>query len=227
LTNDNSAIPDSPVRSPSLITNITGQLVALRDNDATLAVGSFEYQVLVPDFVRRQLQSRLQQTVSLRTIEYIEGNPQKGGRMVPRLVGFLHEAEREFFDLICQVDGVGSRKALAAMVRPVREVAVAVEEQDVKFLSALPGIGPALAERIIAKLRRKMTRFALLIEADVPAEEAATARSVLNDAYDALVALGHSGPDARAKIEQVCGGNRKFKSVDDLLREVYQQNRGK
>ena len=209
-----------------MITNITGQLVALHNNDATLAVGAFEYQVLVPDFVRRQLQSKLQQTVSLRTIEYIEGNPQKGGRMVPRLVGFLHEAEREFFDLICQVDGVGVKKALAAMVRPVREVATAIEEQDVKLLSALPGIGPAMAERIIAKLRRKMTRFALLIEADVPAEDA-TARNVLNDAYDALLALGHSGPDARAKIEQVCGGNRKFKSVDDLLREVYQQNRGR
>jgi Holliday junction DNA helicase RuvA len=209
-----------------LITNITGQLVGLHENDATLAVGAFEYQVLVPDFVRRQLQARLQQTVSLRTIEYIEGNPQKGGRMVPRLVGFLHEAEREFFDLICQVDGVGVKKALAAMVRPVREVATAIEEQDVKLLSALPGIGPAMAERIVAKLRRKMARFALLIEADVP-EAAATARTVLNDAYDALVALGHSGPDARAKIEQVCEGSRKFKSVDDLLREVYQQNRGK
>lgn len=146
--------------------------------------------------------------------------------MVPRLVGFLHEAEREFFDLICQVDGVGVKKALGAMVRPVREVATAIEEQDVKVLSALPGIGPAMAERIVAKLRRKMARFALLIEADVPAE-AATARTVLNDAYDALVALGHSGPDARAKIEAVCEGNRKFKSVDDLLREVYQQNRGK
>lgn len=209
-----------------MITRITGQLVALHDNEATLAVGALEYQVLVPDFVRRQLQSRLEQTVSLKTIEYIEGNPQKGGRMVPRLVGFLHEAEREFFDLICQVDGVGAKKALAAMVRPVREVATAIEEQDVKLLSALPGIGPAMAERIVAKLRRKMTRFALLIEADVPAEDA-TPRSVLNDTYDALVALGHSGPDARAKIEQVCEGGRKFKSVDDLLREVYQQNRGK
>src|SRR5690606_21557035 len=142
------------------------------DNAATLAVGDFEYEVLVPEFVRRQLQSRLEQTVSLRTIQYIEGNPQKGGRMVPRLVGSLHAAERELFDLICQVDGVGSRKALAAMVRPVREVAEAIEEQDVKVLSALPGIGPAMAERIVAKLRRKMARFALLIEADVPAEEA-------------------------------------------------------
>jgi Holliday junction DNA helicase RuvA len=226
VTNDKTLFPELWSPPPPLITRITGQLVSLHDNDATLAVGEFEYQVLVPEFVRRQLQPRLEQTVSLRTIQYIEGNPQKGGRMAPRLVGFLHEAEREFFDLICQVDGVGAKKALAAMVRPVREVAEAIEEQDVKLLSALPGIGPSLAERIIAKLRRKMARFALLIEADVPTEEA-TARGVLNDAYDALVALGHSGPDARAKIEQVCEGGRKYKSVDDLLREVYQQNRGR
>lgn len=209
-----------------MITRITGELVSLRDNDATLAVGAFEYQVYVPEFVRRQLQGRLHDTVSLRTIEFLEGNPQKGGRMVPRMVGFLHEAEREFFELICQVDGVGVRKALAAMVRPVREVAEAIEEQDVKLLAALPGIGPSLAERIIAKLRRRMARFALLIEDGAP-DEVATARNVLNDTYDALVALGHSGPDARAKIEQACENGRKFKSVDDLLREIYQQNRAR
>ena len=39
-------------------------------------------------------------------------------------------AEREFFELFCSVDGVGVRKALRAMVRPVKEVAVGIEEQD-------------------------------------------------------------------------------------------------
>jgi Holliday junction DNA helicase RuvA len=210
----------------ALITKISGQLVALRDQDAQLAVGAFEYQVYVPEFVRRQLQPHVGEQVSLRTIEYIEGNPQKGGRMVPRLVGFLHDAEREFFDLFCQVDGVGVKKALHSMVRPVRDIATAIEEQDVKLLSALPGIGPAMAERIIAKLRRKMAKFALLIEADVPDEDR-TARNVLEETYEALVALGHSGPDARAKIEQAAESKAKFKSVEDLIQEIYRQERNR
>lgn len=207
-----------------MITRITGTLRRLEPTEAHVEVGSFEYQVLIPDFVRRQLQSKTDQTITLMTIHYIDGNPQKGGRMVPRLVGFLHQAEREFFDLICQVDGVGVKKALGAMVRPVREVATAIEEQDTKSLATLPGIGPAGAERIIAKLRRKMARFALLIEDELPAEQR-TDRDVLNEGHEALLALGHSASDARDKIEQAVKAKGKFKSVEELLQQIYSQQR--
>lgn len=207
-----------------MISRISGRLVRLGETQAFLEAGPFEYEVLVPDFVRRQLQSYIDQTVSLQTIQYIDGNPQKGGRMTPRLVGFLHEAERQFFEMICQVDGVGVRKALQAMVRPVRDVATAIEEQDVKFLSTLPGIGPSVAERIIAKLRRKMARFALMIAEELP-EEKREDRDVLNEGYEALVALGHTPGDAREKIEQAVKSRGKFKGVEDLLQQIYSQQR--
>ena len=84
-------------------------------------------------------------------------------RLVPRVVGFLSAIDREFFEIFCSVDGVGVRKALRAMVRPVREIARTIEEQDVKQLSTFPGIGEATAERIVAKLRRKVGKFALII----------------------------------------------------------------
>ena len=84
-------------------------------------------------------------------------------RLIPRVVGFLSAIDREFFDIFCSVDGVGVRKALRAMVRPVREIARTIEEQDVKQLSTFPGIGEATAERIVAKLRRKVGKFALII----------------------------------------------------------------
>ncbi len=207
-----------------MITKITGRLVHLGETDATLEVGAFEYQIYVPQFVRGQLQQHVGQTVSLRTIEYLEGNLQKGGRMTPRMIGFLQAAEREFFDMICQVDGVGVKKALGAMVRPVREVAVAIEERDVKMLSTLPGIGPAVAERIIAKLRRKMAKFALLVGKDLPDEQRAD-RDILQEGLEALVALGHSDADARQKIQQALASGKTFKTVEDLLLRIYQQGR--
>ena len=88
------------------------------------------------------------------------------GRMMPRLIGFLSPIDREFFDIFCSVDGVGVRKALRAMVRPVRELARTIQDQDVKMLATYPGIGEAMAERIVAKLRRKVGKFALIISPD-------------------------------------------------------------
>uniref|UniRef100_A0A7C4QJY6 Holliday junction branch migration complex subunit RuvA n=1 Tax=Schlesneria paludicola TaxID=360056 RepID=A0A7C4QJY6_9PLAN len=204
-----------------MITRITGTLVRLTEQAAQIDVGPFEHEVYLPEFVRRQLQPLVGQTVALRTLEYLEGNPQQG-RLTPRLIGFLSDAELEFFELIGSVDGMGVKKTLRAMVRPVREIAQAIEEQDVKSLTLLPGIGPALAERIVAKLRRKMTRFALMIARDFPPEPVAE-RGVLQDAFEALLSLGYDAAAAREKLDGVCQGKRKFQSVDEVIFAIYQR----
>jgi holliday junction DNA helicase RuvA len=203
-----------------MITRITGRLVELQAQAAILAAGPFEYEVLIPEFVRRQLQGSLDQEVSLKTVEYLEGNAAQGGKLVPRIIGFMSDAEREFFDAICSVDGVGVKKALRAMVRPVRDVATAIEEQDVKELSTLPGIGAAMAERIVAKLRRKMAKFALLIQRDLPPGQQ-DQTDLFQTTYEALVALGHSSPEARDLVEKVAATKKKFKEVDDVLMAIY------
>lgn len=202
-----------------MITKITGKLAQLTTTEASIEAGAFEYQVFIPEFVRRQLQPLIGEKVSLKTIEYLEGNPQSG-RLTPRIIGFMNDAEREFFDAICSVDGVGVKKALRAMVRPVRDVAVAIEEQNVKELSTLPGIGAAMAERIVAKLRRKMTKFALMVARDLPPDGGSL--DILTEAYEALVSLGHTSIDARQKLDAVTNdGKKKFKSVEEILSEIY------
>lgn len=207
-----------------MITKITGRLKAVANEVATLEIGQFEYEVLIPEFTRRHLQASLGGDVQLHTIHYLEGNPMQG-RMSPRLIGFLTEVEREFFELFCSVDGVGVKKALRAMVRPVREVAAAIEDQDTKGLSALPGVGPALAERIVAKLRRKAPKFALMVAA---AENyaAEVEPDIVSQTYDALRSLGHSESDARRLLDGVLGAKKKYKTVEELLGAVYQQTRG-
>lgn len=207
-----------------MITRISGKLVRLGEGDLSLAVGAFEYQVLVPEFARRHLQPHLGEEIALHTIEYLEGNPAHG-RLTPRLIGFLSEVEREFFDLFCSVDGVGVKKALRSMVRPVREVATSIEEQDIKGVSALPGIGPALAERIIAKLRRKMPKFALLVAQREP-KEADVESDVVRETYDVLITLGHSERDARRLLDAALAEKKKYKDVEALLQAVYQQSHG-
>lgn len=204
-----------------MITKITGQLMHVSEGSLTLAVGAMEYQVLIPDVARQRLQQQVEQEVSLHTIQYFDGNPQ--GKMVPRLVGFLSDVEREFFELFCSVDGVGVKKALRAMVRPVREIAHCIEQQDVKGMSALPGIGPAVAERIIAKLRRKMGKFALIVEKGEPLGAGLVAPDMVSEAFEALVSLGYQEAEARRLVDGVLARKRKFKSTQEILMAIYDQ----
>jgi len=208
-----------------VITKISGTLLRLDDDSATLGVEAFEYQVFIAESSRRTLQSQIGQPISLHTIYYHDGDPSRG-RVTPRLVGFISEVEREFFDMFCSVDGVGAKKALRAMVRPVQDIAEMIEEQDAKGLSSLPGVGAATADRIIAKLRRKMSKFALLV-ARTQDYEAEVKRDVVQEAFEALRTLGHSDSDARKLLDSVLKIKRKFTDVEAVLQSIYQQSHGR
>jgi Holliday junction DNA helicase RuvA len=125
--------------------------------------------------------------------------------------------------LFCSVDGVGVKKALRAMVRPVREVATAIEEQDTKSLSALPGVGPAIAERIVAKLRRKVPKFALMVAREEK-YEAEVAPDIVSQTFDVLRGLGHSESDARRLLDAALSTKKKYKDVQSLIEAIYQQS---
>ena len=211
-----------------MITKITGKINRVHDDEVRLQVGGLEYQVLVPEFVRRNVQQHVGKDITLHTCHYFDGNPMQG-RVVPRLIGFLNEVELDFFDLFCTVDKVGARKALKALVRPVKEIAEAIQRQDVKWLTTLPGVGAATAEQIIATLRRKVTRFAVMTEpradgAEAPAGPAAVIDgNLFEDAYQALMALGLSPVEARNRLDRVLAGGREYATVEDILKTIFNE----
>jgi Holliday junction DNA helicase RuvA len=210
-----------------MITKITGTLNRVLDEEIRLQVGPFEYQVLVPEFVRRQVQTRGGQELTFHVIEYLEAN-QMSSRMVPRRIGFLHETELEFFDLFCTVDKIGVKKALKAMGRSIREIADAIQRQDTKWLSTLPGIGKTSAEQIIATLRTKVTKFALMAAPrEAPEDGSAPAividATVYEDAYAGLMTLGLSPIEARTRIDAVIRGGKECKSAAEIINAVFRR----
>jgi Holliday junction DNA helicase RuvA len=208
-----------------MITKISGTLNRVLEDEVRLQVGPLEYQVLVPEFVRRQIQGQLGQEATLHTTEYVEGNPMQG-RVVPRLIGFHSEDELEFFELFCTVDKVGTRKALKALVRPIQEIANAIQREDSKWLTTLPGIGPSTAEHIIATLKRKVTKFALAPAADgqakpAPGPPAAVDGSMVEEVYQALLQVGHGPMEARQLLDRVLKAGKKFATPDEMLQAIY------
>jgi Holliday junction DNA helicase RuvA len=120
------------------------------------------------------------------------------------------------------------------MVRPVRELARLIQDQDVKLLATFPGIGEATAERIVAKLRRKVGKYALIVGTE-PGVGAAAAESngavenaepdVIRDTYEALLSVGHTESQARQAIDRVLAGKKRFKSAAAMIEAIYLQTR--
>jgi Holliday junction DNA helicase RuvA len=108
-----------------------------------------------------------------------------------QLFGFAEPAERELFELLISVSGVGPRVALAILSgsTPADLRRAIVLEDEARFV-AIPGIGKKTAQRIVLELKEKMGPVE--VGGDAPAEELV--------ARDALVELGYSVPEAERAL---------------------------
>jgi Holliday junction DNA helicase RuvA len=226
-----------------MMTKMTGLLVRVLDDEARLEIGPFEYQVLVPEAVRRVIQMRTGSEITFHVTEYLEGNS-GGNRFVPRRIGFLTEVELDFFDLFCTVEKIGAKKALKAMARPVKEIADAIARQDARWLSTLPGIGATTADQIVTTLKRKITPFVMAATpADAPPPDAVAEKpsgrrkpapaaapapaavafdgQVVDDTYQALMGVGFTPVEARARLDQLLQSGQLFTTAQEALAVIF------
>ncbi|TDR80330.1 Holliday junction branch migration protein RuvA [Paludibacterium purpuratum] len=117
------------------------------------------------------------------------------------LFGFASRTERETFRQLIKVTGIGARIALAILSgMSADELAQAIATEDLKRLSAVPGIGKKTAERLVLELRGKLaTGATLTMPGGLPfAAAQADSRS---DILNALMALGYSEKEAQAAMK--------------------------
>ncbi len=211
---------------------MTGTVEKVLDEEIRIKIGAFEYQILVAEWLRRQVQLNIGKEMTFHVMEYLEGN-QNSNRWTPRIIGFMQESELEFFDLLCTVDRIGYRKALKAIARPIREIADAIQRQDAKWLSTLPGIGKQSAEQVIATLRNKVARYIMLPEVAIqddtdPSQQTSlTPRldsRIFEEAYIALISLGLSPIDARNRLDQVMQSKEKCSTVQEVISMIFKKS---
>jgi Holliday junction DNA helicase RuvA len=113
------------------------------------------------------------------------------------LYGFSTPAEREIFERLLSVSGVGPRMALAVLgTLSIERLRTAVASQQVEVLTRVPGIGKKTAEKIIFELKDKLKGADGLIGA-------APLSDVNKDVLDALTAFGYSVSEAQAALAAI------------------------
>lgn len=143
------------------------------------------------------------------------------------LYGFATEAERQWFRTLTTVQGVGVKMGLAILgVFTPDQLLTAIAAQDKKALTAVSGVGPKLAERVVTELKNQAVKLAgagfsiAAPHAGAPApkgKKPAAAPSMTEDALSALVHLGYSRTDAFTVVMRV-QSSEPGASLDTLIR---------
>jgi Holliday junction DNA helicase RuvA len=204
-----------------MISFLEGKLLDSSDDRITLLVNGIGYEVLIPVFVMNEIKRDMKSEDKELKL-YISYN-QSERQPKPVLVGFKHSAEKKFFELFISVEDIGPSAAIKALVKPVREIARAIEEKDTAALRQLKGIGERKAEKIIATLKGKVAMYALMREVETLPE---LAEDFKKEVENVLVSqLGHKSMEARKMIEEAMKRNPRISSSEELFEEVYRGQR--
>ena len=205
-----------------MICRLTGRLLSVGAQAAVIDTGGLCYEVLVPAAALADLQHLCGEEITLFTIQFMEGNP-TGTTLIPRLIGFLSEADRAFYDLFVKVKGISMRKALRAMSVPVHQLATAIEHGDERLLTSLPDVGKKTAKLIVADMRGKLDAFVEPHAAQVPVAELSDAQRI---ALDILVQWGDRRADAQRWVTAAVDADPKLESPEDIVRAAYRCKHG-
>lgn len=191
-----------------MIATLRGEITYIEENALIVETGGIGLRVFVPVPLRTRL--RVGEVVSLHT------------RLVVRedswqLYGFETQAEREVFDLLLNVDGVGPRIALAVLSGASLEtIQRAVFSEEADLLARVPGVGKRTAQKITLYLKDRLK------PSDTFRSVAAMSETD-SEVLAALVALGYSVVEAQMAIQAL--PKDAPQEVEERLRLALQQFR--
>ncbi len=199
-----------------MIGYIEGRLLKKEDERILLLASQVGYEILVPAFVRDTIKAKQVGDELALYIYYHQTERQPK----PVLIGFNLEAEKEFFQLFISVEAIGPLKAVKALDIPISDVAQAIESNDLGRLKRLKGIGPRTAQKVIATLQGKVSKFALIRKSDAPAPP--EPEDIIQPVLDVLInQLGHRPADAKRMIHAAFKRNGDISTPEALFDEVY------
>jgi len=183
---------------------LRGTLVEINPIQVVLEIQGVGYQVLIPHRVASEL-PQIGEPVCLYTSFVIREFSQQ-------LYGFLSQQERDIFEVLMNVTGVGPKLALSLIGHlSLYDLHLAVKEHHINVLCKVPGVGKKTAERLIIELRDKLPSFRIESQHSETLAKADPRSQTVQDAMMALINLGYQQNAAQKAIKQ---------SLKDLPEEV-------
>ena len=191
---------------PSMIAHLRGRLLAKHPNQAVVETAGVGYDVTITIPTFSDLPS-LGSEVALHIHTHVREDQ-------IALYGFLRPAEKQLFEKLITVSGIGPKLAITILSgMPADEMVGAIRGNDIARLTRIPGIGKKTAERMVLELRDKLPPAG----AETPAAPTITAME--EDVLSALMNLGYQRPAAERALAQAAK-NGKEQSFEDLFRNT-------
>jgi Holliday junction DNA helicase RuvA len=198
-----------------MITFLNGELVEKHPTRVVVDVGGIGYEAHIPLSSYDRLPPRGER-LRLLTYDHVRED-------VHLLFGFVTDGERQMFELLLGVTGIGPKLALSALSGlTVRELKACIVGADLKRLSSISGLGKKTAERIVLELRDRIGAGEAL-EALSGSEDASAEDLRSRDAIAALVSLGYKQEAARKLVLAVRGHDGGNLSVEELIKKALGQ----
>lgn len=199
-----------------MIASLTGNLTHLGANYAVLDVGGVGYQVQVTPTHSLELRAGTETTIVTALIVREDALT---------LFGFRSFDERQIFEQLTSVSGVGPKSALAVITHlSPNELARAVETEDVNAFKPVSGVGPKTAKLIILQLKGKLLAHGEAnSKAGEPAPPTASVIKSADQVVEALVELGTKQPQAQAAVEAAAAEVGEDADVPTLLRAALRE----
>ncbi len=180
-----------------MIGSVSGVLVETYPDGALVDVGGVGYRVLAPASVIARLPGAGEK-VRLHTHLHVRED-------ALTLFGFTTAEERDLFEVLIGVNGIGPKGALAVLsVYAPDALRRAILGENLDALTLIPGVGRKTAGRMILELREKLGAG----DADLaPIAGTPAIREALGEVRAALLQLGYTTTEARQAIERVAASN--------------------
>jgi Holliday junction DNA helicase RuvA len=200
-----------------LIAYLEGKLVEKSPTHLILEVNGVGYSVDIPVSTYSNL-AETGEMVKVLTCQQVREDELK-------LFGFSTKPEKELFELLINVNGVGPRVALGILsCIPVEEFQRSVLQEDLDVLTAVSGVGKKTAQRLILELKEKLSKVDLGESKELKEKEKVGAPAQ-EEAILALVSLGYTKPDARRALEAVVKEAKEALPVEELIKRTLKYAR--